>query len=462
MAVIVIGAGAAGLTATHKLREKGFDVITLEAGDRAGGRIACVKEGGYIIDTGAQFMCNVYRETIKLCEEIGLAGDMRVLPINAKIWNDGRLYDIAINMRPDILFKDLQYFFKGYSMKGLAGLLRLIFNLAKRWGDYGDLRDPNIWDMDPLSIADLVSDVANEEVLENLLQPIVSALILTEPEDMGAPLGMTCFWMTLKGLTTGLIGMRRGFGSIAERLYEINSDCVRLSTPARKVVVEGGRVRGVDTADGFIEADAVVCTVTAPVALELMPDLTPPLKGALGKASYGKGCHVALGVDSRPFPDGSFGLYLPRRSGSPIAAIGSGRFLSEEIAPNGELLHCFIYGKNAEELFGLNDGEIVKRITGEVRKYLPEIPENPSVSRVFKMEQAVFSSPPRTIHEISRAAGECSSHVEGLYLAGEYLNLGSIESAVMSAVDASEQLVREAAGVRLESVPVDAIQPHSR
>lgn len=43
--IVVIGAGAAGLTATDRLLEYGYDVTLLEASDRIGGRVWSVSAG---------------------------------------------------------------------------------------------------------------------------------------------------------------------------------------------------------------------------------------------------------------------------------------------------------------------------------------------------------------------------------------------------------------------------------
>ncbi len=37
--VVVIGAGAAGISAARELRQKGYDVTVIEAADRIGGRV---------------------------------------------------------------------------------------------------------------------------------------------------------------------------------------------------------------------------------------------------------------------------------------------------------------------------------------------------------------------------------------------------------------------------------------
>jgi protoporphyrinogen oxidase len=48
---------------------------------------------------------------------------------------------------------------------------------------------------------------------------------------------------------------------------------IRLSTPVRKVVIEGGAVKGVETANGVETFDKVISTIPLPFVPRLMPDL---------------------------------------------------------------------------------------------------------------------------------------------------------------------------------------------
>jgi spermine oxidase len=54
--IVIIGAGAAGISAASKLVEAGFhNLIILEAENRIGGRINTIPFGQNVIDMGAQW-----------------------------------------------------------------------------------------------------------------------------------------------------------------------------------------------------------------------------------------------------------------------------------------------------------------------------------------------------------------------------------------------------------------------
>ena len=85
MKVIIIGAGAAGLTAAYFLKKKGIDILCLEEKPFAGGRTVSFNKDGYILDTGAQFFFRYYHTYFKLSRELGLADDLVQVPFRAGI-----------------------------------------------------------------------------------------------------------------------------------------------------------------------------------------------------------------------------------------------------------------------------------------------------------------------------------------------------------------------------------------
>ena len=72
--VIIIGAGAAGLTATARLQHAGLNVICLEARDRIGGRIFTYRDPlcPVPIELGAEFVHGSPPETLAIAEQAGL------------------------------------------------------------------------------------------------------------------------------------------------------------------------------------------------------------------------------------------------------------------------------------------------------------------------------------------------------------------------------------------------------
>lgn len=81
--VIIIGAGAAGLSAMKYLAEAGYKVCMLEAAETIGGRIATIEEEGFTnpVETGAEFIHGKLPLTFELLKKAGISyeaveGDM--------------------------------------------------------------------------------------------------------------------------------------------------------------------------------------------------------------------------------------------------------------------------------------------------------------------------------------------------------------------------------------------------
>ncbi len=70
--VVVIGAGAAGLSAARHLARAGCRVTVLEARDRIGGRIFTIPDGAGHLELGAEFVHGEPEATSRLLEEAGL------------------------------------------------------------------------------------------------------------------------------------------------------------------------------------------------------------------------------------------------------------------------------------------------------------------------------------------------------------------------------------------------------
>lgn len=439
--VVVVGAGISGLVATYELRKRGLEVVTLEKLDKAGGRTVRQEENGYTIDIGTQFVARYYKASIGLINELGLGSEVVRSPVRIRMWRDRELYPLGISLDPRSLYGSIKYF-ASYSLKDMAGLAKMMVYSLRRWSDFNieNLQ----YDLDGLSSADIIMSRAGENMLEGFFQPGLTGMNLEEPEQIGATLGMVNLKLIMRSFISGLITLRNGFGSITERLQDKCGGCIRLSTAADRIVIEDGTVKGVSSGNNFIDAESVVCATTATAALGLMPDLPQPIAIPLSKARYSSCCHVVFAVDNHPFIKGELGIELPRKTGSPLASILSGRAMCQGFAPpGGDLVHCFTWGKQARELNGLPDDQVIDSVKWEARKYLPTLPDKPVFSKIYRLGEAVFTLPPGSFRQLNSVSDRCSGSVKGLYLAGEHLVIGGVESGIMSGTEAAKMVLRD-------------------
>lgn len=441
MKVIVVGAGTAGLAATYILRRKGVEVMALEARERAGGRLAGARRDGFVLDLGAQFFFRFYDTTFDLCRRLGLAGEIVPFPFKVAIWREGKLFPVTAGLDPRLWWKGRRDLirFRLFTFRGTLQMARIVPLLSRRRRDLHFIDYRGMLDLDEESLAETALRRGGEEALEYFFQPVASCLTLGEPEEISAGYGLALVWYALHGLYT----LKGGIGTLAEALYRECRKEVLLSTPARRIVLEKGKARGVETDQGFLEADAVICATTATTALRLMPDLPEEMRNVLRRVRYSACCHVMFGLHRRLLPEGWYAVGLPRRSMSPMAGFTDNSIKSPLYAPTGSgLVHCFTYGKHARELNSLSDEEVFSILREEIRRFVPALPREPLFGEIHRWDEAVCLSPPGMLRAVEEMKRSYPREVKGLRLAGEYLFMPSVEGALRSGMDAAEAVLR--------------------
>jgi len=164
--VVIIGAGISGLACAYRLRQLGIPCLVLEAKDRAGGLIATVRRNGFLFEAGPQcprFPLSVWR----LVRELNLETEFVAGDAGAKryILRDGRLHPAP------------------FSPAGLIGtrLIRLGSKLRILTEVFGSSQPPPREE----SLADFVQRKFGAEVLDYLVDPLVSTIFFGNADKMG-------------------------------------------------------------------------------------------------------------------------------------------------------------------------------------------------------------------------------------------------------------------------------------
>lgn len=272
---IVIGSGFGGLAAAVRLGARGYRVQVLEKLDAPGGRAYVHRQDGYVFDAGPTVIT-----APQLLEELwALAGadfakaiDLRpVAPFYRIRWGDGVTFDYSGD--PQIMRSEIAKLapddVDGYErfLANSEKIFRVGFEQLAHvpFGSFVDMAKivPEMMRLESYrSVHGLVAQHVKNERLRQVLSfhpllvggnPFSTTSIYTLIAFLERKWGVHFPIGGTGALVTGLVGLIEGQGGE-----------VRCSAEVRRIVVEGGRARGVELTNGErLEADVVVSNADA-------------------------------------------------------------------------------------------------------------------------------------------------------------------------------------------------------
>jgi predicted NAD/FAD-dependent oxidoreductase len=255
--VVVIGAGPAGLTAAHRLRQRGADVTVLERERQAGGRTHTEHHGpGHWVDTGAGWLASFYPDTLALLDELGMRHLLS--PMQLRGGGDLRLDERTVPT-PNSVRRILTT-----SLLGPVDKARVFAYMARLFATQrGDLRIDLAHD-DETALEALAA--MGEAGRERIVRPNFEGPFFARLETMSGALVRS--W--LRCLSVGTFfhvdgGMDAPWRRLADSLG------VRTGVDVRGVRSIPGGVE-VSTDGGAERFDAAVIAVPSPVAVTLLSD----------------------------------------------------------------------------------------------------------------------------------------------------------------------------------------------
>lgn len=441
--VVVVGAGCAGLSATYALRKHGIDVVAFEANNVAGGRCRSITEQGYTFSIGAGSTEPQWETTFEYLNELGLMDKVFSLQkqrygffVKGKIrtiFMGGNLWDTLRTMPENIRF-----FFTGIPLGTYPQIIKAFLALRK----YMKLVDTKKHNFDALaeisnmSTEEFVLKHGGPEALEWMFHPFLATMVLARPRDISIAHPISLF-----SLMKGMRSLDGGLGTLTAALYEKVKDNVRLSTPVNRIVIQNNRVRGVETKNGFVEADHVICAVDAVLARQLIPDLPDAMRKALETCKYSSTYYYQFGLEKQLIPGDvdMFVLMTPASANTVISWVARGSRAHEK-----PVMICATRGWEDEKLAKLSPEERRKLVIKELQRFFPSFPDEPAITKLFRWERAVNTEPPGQFVAIHDLLKNHMRDVQGLYLAGEYLFLiASTEGALATGKKAAHMVIED-------------------
>lgn len=421
--VVVIGAGCAGLAAAHKLKKAGVDVLTLEAGDRPGGRCWSLRRDGFLLPLGAGFTETQWDVTQRLVREMGLSGETHhATTMRVAFWRNGKKHfllqgtpmEMIRNIPETLRFRGLPL--KAYPQGAKLGLAmyKYMRRLDKVTRDFEPLLE-----LGDVSATRFALEHGGPDILDHFIAPFLGTMVLARPEEV-----TISHIIALAFLAGGVCVLENGMGSINERLYEKVKDSVKLSTPVTRVVLEGKQVKGVETEDGFIEADQVICATDAVTARQIMPDLPDTVRKPLETCKYSSAWNYMFALEKKITPENFVATLIPGSEKSIITTIFDTAGGDIKTAPEGAgLMYTYTAGWLDKELGKLSEEERRRRVIREMQKFWPEFPDEPLFTECVRWDRAINLESPGQFPAVHEFLKRHTRDVKGLYLAGEYLFL---------------------------------------
>lgn len=265
-----------GLAVAYQLVKDGRKPVIFEADDRVGGMAACFDFGGLSIERYYHFHAISDHAFFQMLKELGIEERMKWVETKMGYYYRGEVQPWG---NPVALLK-----FRGLSLSAKFRYGLHAFLSTKR-NDYKPL--------DNVEASGWIKRWVGEEAWEVLWRRLFDYKFYDYSNNLSA----AWIWSRIRRIGRSRYNIfREKLGYLdggSDTLLHAMRDAIvagggdlRLSTPAQKVVMEGGVVKGIESNGEFIPFDKVISTIPLPYVPRLMPDLPQALLNAYKRVNY--------------------------------------------------------------------------------------------------------------------------------------------------------------------------------
>lgn len=457
--VAIIGGGITGLSAAFYLeqaRRARADVIfaLFEKSGRFGGPLSTEQVDGCMVEAGADSFLTEKPWATELCRELGIA-DQLVGSNDAQrqtfIVHGKKLVPlppgISFFVPTDLKAVQESELFSAEAKKKI--LSEVSFHQAAE--SQGDL-----------SVADFVERHFGSEMVERVADPLLAGIYGGDARQLSMQAVLPRF-LEMERRCGSLIramqetkagagaakplftSVRKGMGQLVSAIVgQLPASALRSGSEVGKLKLNGVKWK-LTTKDSEEEFEAVVITMPAYAAAQLLSPTSPEIAKLLQNISYSSSATVALG-----FVPGSktlaalsgFGFLAPHTAGHRALACTFVHNKFPNRVPAGRaLLRLFFGGVHDEAVLQLNDKDFVALARKELSTLL-KIKDEPEFARVHRWPR---SMPQYNLghRDLTRAIETAVGELPGLILAGSAHAGVGIPDCIRQGRDAARQLIGE-------------------
>jgi protoporphyrinogen oxidase len=263
--IAVLGAGPMGLAVAYQLARDGHQPVVYEADDRVGGMAAHFDFSGTSIERYYHFHAISDHAFLKVLDELGLSSKMHWVATKMGYWYRNEVQEWG-NPVALLKFRGL-----GFAAKFRYGLHAFLSTKRDDWKP-----------LDNVEASGWIKRNVGAEAWEVLWRRLFDYKFYDYSDNLSA----AWIWSRIRRIGRSrynLFKEKLGYmdGGSATLLEAMRADIekhggdLRLKTPATKVVIDDGKVKGVEAGGQFEPFDKVISTIPLPYVPRVMPDLPP-------------------------------------------------------------------------------------------------------------------------------------------------------------------------------------------
>lgn len=418
--VIVIGGGLSGLACARHLHERGVPVRVLEASDEVGGRVRTdqveTEHGRFLIDRGFQVYLTSYPEGANVLRLHDL--ELAAFQPGARVWHGGRFWRAADPLRAP--FAALAMAVGRSPLLGRGDL----FALGKMDLSLRMASEHAAWDAPEETTESFLRGAGiSDQSIDRFFRPFFGGVFLDRSLRTSARKMRWLYRFFARGhASLPIAGMQAIPRQLAAELPEDSVETGRIveAVETGKVRIQGGEQ---------VNASAVVIATDAAQASVLSSDL--PVREWTSTISLSFSADVSPG-NGEPL------LFLDGEGSGPVNHLAVISDVQSSYAPKGQsLISATIVPPSVTDE---SDDQLEQRVRNQMTDWFGSAVEAWRLLRVDRVRHALPAEGAPALQEPFRSV---TTGIDGVFMAGDHLENGSINGALSSGRRAAEAVLAE-------------------